>query len=504
MNRHATLLLALAFLFASCDASDDARDLISQGKCIQFLADAEGDTRALSAFPTDHTFRVYAWDTDASEWIMKDGDGGYANSNVVNFDNIQQGWYPKYKYYWPDEHTSVDFYAFCPSDIPFDKTTKSLVYTSDFPVTGHDDVLFAKTTSSKSEASAIGYAAELSFNHAMTQVKISGYKKETGWTVIVKDIALCNINSVGSYSLVTNEWTDGSSPRTYDIIMANEIELTSTNKNSPISLTGNDGPLILMPQQQKVWDGRVAVSSTAKSYLRIECSIIDGNGIHLVGTESAFGYAYVPLPVDWLAGKTYSYVLGFGAGLDENGQPLATVSISIYISNTTINSFESTGISDLEGKATGVPEWEMTVMDAFGNIISFTDSGNSVNGDSYNQDGSLPSVNGNGTITGYTDGGVSVGGDGYQNGNSPSLDGNGSITGYTDGGDGTNGESYNQDGTLPSVNGNGTITGYTDGGVSVNGDGYQNGSSPSMDSNGPITGFTNSGNSTSGGAYSSD
>lgn len=459
--------------FAACTA-DDSSDA-SVDTPIRYSVSMQSPSRGVisgTTLPEDETFLLHA---------VKNREGD-AESTIIDADVVSckdHVWQTSSTYYWPFNSYTVSFYAVCPTDAPFDKTNKTLSYTPASPVIGSDDVMLAYSMSSREEASTVGYAAELSFNHVMTQVKFWGYKRNADWTVIIKNITLCNINSTGTYSLDKGSWSGVSSLKEYSLSMSGNLALTSTDKDTPHTLTTDDGMLMLIPQTLAAWDGSEIASQTNKSFLRIECRIIDGNGINLVGNDSSFGLAYLPLPGDWLAGNVCRYVLGFGAGFDENGEQQATV--YIHISNTDIDSFDGNSEPDFEGEAECITD----IMDAAGNIIACNDGGTIANGDGYNPDYStLPIVNGSGTITDYNNAGSSSCGDGYNQGgnaatgngsgtnSNPAMDGSGDITGYGNGGYSTSGKGYNQDGSNPTANSSGTITGYGNGGYSASGGAY--------------------------------
>ncbi len=289
MNRH-LLLLPLLALLCGCSASDDGTTAATQGAPrIGFSVEANGGTRAdATAFPTDRTFRVYAWDhTGSGSWMMERGTGGDANSNVVSYDNTRGSWYPKYTYYWPDDQTTVDFYAIYPEDVPFNTDSKKIDFTAT-AVTGSADVLYCKSSTSKLGANHYAtnvYAAEIVFKHALSRIAFA--KQELNEvTLYVKSITLKQIKDKGTFDF------DGATPA-----------WTTNNESLTDSYTTTlDNSLLLMPQ-----------SLASGAQIVVEYKIAAAGGTWLrggaAGSETEWDTKTIPLTGDWLTGRTYTYTL---------------------------------------------------------------------------------------------------------------------------------------------------------------------------------------------------
>lgn len=283
MNRH-LLLLPLLALLCGCSASDDGTTAATQGDPrIGFSVEANGGTRAeATAFPTDRTFRVYAWDhTDSGSWMMNKGTEGDDDSNVVSYDNTRGSWYPKYTYYWPDDQTTVDFYAIYPEDVPFNTDSKKIDFTAT-AVTGSDDVLYCKSSTSKLGANhyATVYAAEIVFRHALSRIAFA--KQELNEvTLYVKSITLKQIKDKGTFNF------DGATPAW----TTNDASLTDSYN------TTLDNSLLLMPQ---------TLAEGAQIVVEYK---IQADGTWLRGGESEWDTKTIPLTGDWLTGRTYTYTL---------------------------------------------------------------------------------------------------------------------------------------------------------------------------------------------------
>ena len=290
MNRH-LLLLPLLALFCGCSASDDGTTATTQGDPrIGFSVEANGGTRAeATAFPTDRTFRVYAWNSTGGSWMMERGTGGDDDSNVVSYDNTRGSWYPSYTYYWPDDRTTVDFYAIYPADVPFNTDSKKIDFSTT-AVNGSDDVLYCKSSTSKLGANHYAtnvYAAEIVFRHALSRVAFA--KEElNGVTLTVNSITLNQIKDKGTFDF------DGATPAW----TTNDASLTDSYNTT----LGNS--LLLMPQ-----------SLASGAQIVVEYKIKAADGTWLRGGESEWETKTIPLTGNWLIGSTYTYTLTANHGI---------------------------------------------------------------------------------------------------------------------------------------------------------------------------------------------
>jgi len=291
MNRH-LLLLPLLALLCGCSASDDGTTAATQGDPrIGFSVEANGGTRAdaeATAFPTDRTFRVYAWDhTGSGSWMMDKGTGGDANSNVVSYDGTRGSWYPKYLYYWPDDRTTVDFYAIYPANIPFNTDSKKIDFSAT-AVTGSDDVLYCKSSTSKLGANHYAtnvYAAEIVFKHALSRIAFA--KQELNEvTLYVKSITLKQIKDKGTFDF------DGATPAW----TTNDASLTDSYNTT----LGNS--LLLMPQ---------SLASGAQIVVEYKIQADDGTWLRggAEGSETEWDTKIIALTGNWLIGNNHTYTL---------------------------------------------------------------------------------------------------------------------------------------------------------------------------------------------------
>lgn len=312
MNRH-LLLLPLLALLCGCSASDDGTTAATQGDPrIGFSVEANGGTRAeaeAKAFPTDRTFRVYAWNSTGGSWMMERGTGDDEDSNVVSYDNTRGSWYPKYTYYWPDDQTTVDFYAIYPANIPFNIDSKKIDFSTT-AVSGSDDVLYCKSSTSKLGANhyATVYAAEIVFRHALSCIAFD--KEElNGVTLYVNSITLKQIKNKGTFAFDPAKWTDDS-----DVSPSTTTYTVTPEEKDNLNESGNS--LLLMPQ-----------TLAEGAQIVVEYKIQAANGTWLrggaAGSETEWDTKTIALTGNWLIGNTYTYTL--------------TANLGIFLSSTITN-----------------------------------------------------------------------------------------------------------------------------------------------------------------------
>lgn len=284
MKRHVIILLSLVALLCGCNSADDTVVTVRGEGSIGFAVETAGMTRTATAFPTDKTFRVYAWNQTASSWLMKAGDESDANSNLVSYSTTQGLWCPKLEYQWPDDaDTSVDFYAVCPEDVPFSTASSTIDYTT-AGIGGTVDVLYCKTSSSQNGATCVSsntYAAGILFQHALCRIAFD--KEEfNGVTLNVNSITLGSIKYKGTFNFASAAWT----------------------ADSPASLTDGyattlDGALLLMPQ-----------TLADDAQIVVEYKILASDNVtYIRGGATTWATKTIPLSGDWLTGRSYTYTL---------------------------------------------------------------------------------------------------------------------------------------------------------------------------------------------------
>ena len=365
-------------LIVACSKDEvDTNTSPSANSDITFNVDEDnalGATRATTRanFDTKKQFRVYAWTNGSNiPVIYKLSDD--INSNVVSYNTSTGVWNTQHTFYWPDDNTDIDFYAFHPVDVPFDADNRQIVYT--MPIDGHTDPLYAKAVTNKRNSNYTGvsntYSAQINFRHALCRVVFLANvnSASTDLSVIIRSLQICNVMSQGAFNYPTGSttstdansygsWASLSAPTIYSLDMTAPMALTTT----AVSLTEDSSAPLLIPQALTAWDpttNTIAQNdalATPGSYLKIGCSILVNGGEY-----ADDGYIYCPFtsiipganPGDpdmtWTPANTYTYALTFanrqdginGSGYDSNGKPIVqslVITAAIKPWNTTTSS----------------------------------------------------------------------------------------------------------------------------------------------------------------------
>lgn len=340
-------IIATAMLMAACSKDtivasvDPVTPDSGNSICFNVGEDSSpASTRAeQTAFDTSKQFRVYAWntsdETNPSAEPIIGPMASFESSNIVSYDKSLSVWSTIQKYYWPDETTSLTFYAYYPQDAPFVASTRAITY-SVTPVDGFTDLLYAKTATSKENSEFTGvsnsYSALINFRHAFCRVDFKANITNTDLKVVINSLQICNVNAHGTFNYPSgstnteNAETDYgawpaaslSAPTTYTVGITTPVTLTAADTQ-----LGTTNPyLLLIPQTLTPWDPSVTIAAndanaTPGCYLKIGCSITISENEY-----SDNGYVYCPLTPDWQPANNYTYTLSFGGGYDSVGRPV--------------------------------------------------------------------------------------------------------------------------------------------------------------------------------------
>jgi|GEM_PF-2876316 len=300
MNRQFLFLIVLLMLLAGCSADEGALSVDGDTADGLIRFSIEGDdvgsramTRAYATFPTDKTLRVFAWDVTNENWLMRNGDEGDPNSNVVSFNADKGYWQPKGKYSWPESRLApLDFYALYPDNMTFSTDTRYIDRRSK-GISGNDDVLYCKVRSSKYDATWLErsiYAAQIRFEHALSRITFAK-KLINHVTLYVNSLTLQNIKHKGTFAFDPAQWTDDSavSPST------TTYTVTPEEKDN---LNESDNYLLLMPQ-----------TLAEGAQIVVEYKIKSEDGVWLRGDDDNWDEQTIPISGDWLIGHKHTYTL---------------------------------------------------------------------------------------------------------------------------------------------------------------------------------------------------
>ncbi len=332
----------------------------------------------------DASFRVYATkqrkegndlvDQPTYYYIRGTGDDDivtYQRIAVTGPEQYRWVWKTARDYFWPQENYFVQFYAVHPATAPVISdilTDKSFSYTSENPIDGNHDLMWATAATTREKKGDGSFkdpndktnaTVSLQFHHVFSQIvfygKLSQQFKDFGWTIEVENINICNVNSVGKGTFVPD--TDllkaasfefeANSPavlRNYQMAMntghltVNNITVATDSNGKDIPLTSPTDVTMLMPQTINPWDiaseqNGTDSPNTQNGYLSISLRIIDNNGenpVYPLKSDGSYVTVYVPFSSyaenatasPWLAGQLYKYTLTFGAGYSAAGNPV--------------------------------------------------------------------------------------------------------------------------------------------------------------------------------------
>lgn len=329
-----------AFLLIACSADDGpGKDYktVPEG-VISYTVETALTRTAITGtlFPSDEQFCIYAYKATDGSVVIPGKEVMCLSSGV---------WATNDNYYWPDDGSSVNFFAIYPKDLTFDALTKSIDYVVPVAINQQKDVMYETVTKSRDDVVTTGNAVPLTMHHALSQVtfkgKVSSSNKD--WTVHVSKIKLCNIKSSGTFNLSTKTWKGFSVPKSYPLSMKSELQTLTfyksdgTTEAAATNLTADDGALLLIPQSLTAWNKTVNVSSSENTGAYLEVTLhISRNSTDILGTAASPVKAYVPFDNTesvWQPGKKYIYTLQFGAGLDADGNSLVQ-SVGITLTAT--------------------------------------------------------------------------------------------------------------------------------------------------------------------------
>lgn len=218
-------------------------------------------------------------------------------------------------YYWPGDDTPLTFYAFSPSDlsgVTIDKSAKTLDNFS--PATSmadQVDFITAVATGKKSENENAG--VPLTFDHRLSQIEVLAKTNNSVYTFKVSGVRIGEPVDNGSFNFDSDQWTLGTSKTIYE----SDIDEVTLSEN-PVSLMGEGGNAMLLPQQLVAWAPATDASNSAKgAYLSVKLQIATaetGVQIYPFPTDGECEWAAIPISTNWEPGKKYIYTLDFSHG----------------------------------------------------------------------------------------------------------------------------------------------------------------------------------------------
>lgn len=311
-------LLPLALIsLASC--SQDEPVETNRGEAIDFRPSMGNFTRASETTNANlSSMEVTAFLGD--EVFFKD----------INFTKADDGFFTSsHNYLWPGDNSKLEFYAYSPSmddlgaDMIWDADNKTLEnFAVAENIKDQVDFITAYSTGTKDENETAG--VPLTFYHRLSEIEIQAKGSNDSYTVKVAGFRIGKVNYMGSFNLATNEWI----PDSWKDVATYESNITPvTLTSTPVSIMGEDGNAMLMPQQLIPWSPSSDLENGVNaSYLSVLINITSSEGATLypfpsdttvdpkTGKKREYGWAAIPINTKWEQGKKYIYTLDFSEG----------------------------------------------------------------------------------------------------------------------------------------------------------------------------------------------
>ncbi len=176
------------------------------------------------------------------------------------------------------------------------------------------DFVTANATGKKSVNESAG--VPLTFNHQLTQIEVRAKTSNDVYTFKISGVRIGEPVAKGSFDFVTTDWTLGSDKAIYTDTYADARTLTP----EAVSVMGDGGNAILLPQQLVAWDPKGDATNTAQgAYLSVKLQITTketGVQVYPFPSNGDCQWAAIPINTNWEAGKKYIYTLDLtnGAG----------------------------------------------------------------------------------------------------------------------------------------------------------------------------------------------
>lgn len=254
------------------------------------------------------------------------------------------------EYYWPGDNTELTFYAYAPelpdADIVLTETSKTLSnFSPAADLASQVDFITSYATGNKDNNETSG--VELTFNHQLSQIEVYAKTSNDVYTYTVSGIRIGKPVSEGSFDFTTSSWTPGTDKALYEDTYDTAVTLGA----DPVSVMGQGGNAMLIPQQLVAWDIDNDPSNKAEgAYLSIRLTIAiaeTGAQVYPFPSNGDCDWAAIPIDTKWEPGKKYIYTLDLSHGAgnvdpdDPNpGDPVLggpikfTVDVTDWVDNT--------------------------------------------------------------------------------------------------------------------------------------------------------------------------
>ena len=228
-------------------------------------------------------------------------------------------------YNWPGDDSELSFYAYAP-ETPggtLTMTPDAKTLTGFSPATDpaqQVDFITSQATGRRSVNESTG--VPLTFNHQLSQIEVTAKSDNTAYTYAITGVRIGNPVSTGDFDFNTSAWTLGTNKAIYEETYTTPKTLGST----PVSIMGDEGAMMLIPQTLTAWNHSSDPSnSSGGAYISIKLQIntVDGAQVYPFPSDGDCQWAAIELPDTWEAGKKYVYNLDLthGAGYVDPHDP---------------------------------------------------------------------------------------------------------------------------------------------------------------------------------------
>lgn len=314
-----------ALMLASC--SNDSTMETGQKTGIRFRTAVGMNTRALSTdLPAlrQSGISVSAFATTGNE--------KYEFNQLAFSYEEGSGWSSDPVKYWPDDGSELRFVATSPAPDAWGGTYEGsapgeLRMTGISPNTDiakQQDLLAGYTSGSRNDAAGVG----LVMHHALTQVEVRAKSTNKAYRYDVKAVRIGSVRSTGDYTLPSVADADGSwmlKEDSYASYTTEELKEPVRLSANAVSLMGEGGTAMLLPQQLTAWDVKNDKANTANgTYIALLLKITTETGAQVYpSTVGDYGWAAVAIGNNWLSGDKFVYTLDLsnGAGVTPPDAP---------------------------------------------------------------------------------------------------------------------------------------------------------------------------------------
>ena len=190
---------------------------------------------------------------------------------------------------WVRTNEKIDFYAYTGGTFYYNSDNPYLTFTVAEDASHQHDLLVAENK--QIAYSDAGGRVSLTFDHAcaavLFKVQITNtLKTKLGGYLTVNSIVLHNVKNSGEYYYGTKSWVVGKSSSYYTLTNS-DIFVTTSYESLPC------GHLFMIPQTS-------AANGTEGTYLEVKY------------TTSGANTAYIPVQINWEAGKLYTISIRLG------------------------------------------------------------------------------------------------------------------------------------------------------------------------------------------------